>query len=196
MTDKERYIEILKTVNRAGVDQLIDYLENSDFFEAPASTKYHGAFEGGLCAHSLRVYDIIVKLNDTLGFNVENESLIIASLLHDLAKVNTYEKTFKNVKVYTPNGDKHDKGGNFEWQAQESYKTRDDVFVYGNHESTCEFIARQFIQLSIAESAAILHHMGGLAYDSSPVQLMPIYQKYNLALLLHMADFVASTEGI
>ena len=71
INDVNRFKELASSINRDGVSDLLDYLNNSDFFEAPASAKYHNCFEGGLCSHSLHVYDNLLKLN---GNNEEKET--------------------------------------------------------------------------------------------------------------------------
>jgi hypothetical protein len=184
MTDKERYIELLKSTNREGVDELIKYLEGSDFFTAPASTKYHGSFEGGLCRHCLNVYDCLEGITKLHTKHVEGriteDSIIIVSLLHDLSKVDFYELYDRNVKV------------DGQWVQQRCYKIRDDKFIYGNHEETSLFVAQQFVSLSIEEQVAILHHMGGLAYDSVKEDLNEVFHTYPLAMLLHVADSLAA----
>ena len=86
MTDKdlnkERFISLLKTTNRAGVDKIIAWLESTDFFEAPASTQYHENYTGGLCEHSLKVYNTFETLHKTFNFNININSIILMSLLH------------------------------------------------------------------------------------------------------------------
>ena len=89
---KEEFIELLKQINREGIDKLIEFLESSDFFEAPASTRYHGAFKGGLLAHSMKVYEILKTKTE------DNDSVKIVSLLHDICKVNFYKTDYRNVK--------------------------------------------------------------------------------------------------
>ena len=193
--NKDRYISLLKTVQRDGIDDLIEYLSSqSDFFLAPASTKYHGNFKGGLCAHCLHVYDILKDLVEKHGADISDESIIVSALLHDMQKINYYEPTSFNKKVYSPSGSKQDDTGRFDWVSVPGYKVIDDdkKFVYGNHEETCEYIARQFIFLTVDESAAILHHMGGLGYDSIKEGLNAVYNRYPLALFLHVADSIAA----
>lgn len=207
-----QFYNLLRSTKREGIEDLIKYLESTDFEVAPASTKYHGNFEGGLCAHSLIVFEILAKmLNDYIELkNLEfpNElgeydemmnSAIIVALLHDISKVNMYEKTFVNKKVYSKDGSKWDENGNYDWKSVPGFKTRDDEeqFVIGNHEETSEFIVRQFIPLRISESAAIMHHHGGLGWDSVPVEAMSkVYNKYTLALLLHEADLLAAYKFV
>lgn len=208
--NENRFIALLTMTNREGINDLIDYLKSTDFFYAPASTKYHGNFKGGLCLHSLYVYDIMKKMFDNylelkefndIGETYEeaHNSIIISSLLHDISKANLYEETYQNKKIYCDDGTKYDEGGRYEWKSVKGYKTRDEEeqFVIGNHEETSEFIARQFIPLRISESAAIMHHHGGVGWDSIPIEAMSkIYIKYTLALLLHEADLLAAYKFV
>ena len=197
--NKKKFIELLSSVSREGVGELIEYLEKTDFFTSPASTKYHGNFEGGLCEHSLKVYEILCKLNgiytETTGESISDDSLIISALLHDLSKIGTYEVSYQNKKVYKPDGSKWDDAGKFDWVSVKGYKTKDleDRFLYVNHEMGSEFIARQFVPLKIAESVAICCHHGGLDNLSLPAGTVgQNYGKYPLALLLHEADLMAA----
>ena len=93
MSNKERFIELLKKVNRNGIAELISWLESTSFFVDPASSKYHGSYEGGLCDHSLAVYEEYVKLT-----GIDDETTKIACLLHDVCKIGNYKKVIKNVK--------------------------------------------------------------------------------------------------
>ena len=119
---------------------------------------------------------------------------MVSALLHDMQKINYYEPTVFNKKVYSPTGSKNDSLGKFDWVSEPGYKIIDDdkKFIYGNHEETCEYIARQFIFLTVDESAAILHHMGGLGFDSIKEGLNAVYNRYPLALFLHIADSIAA----
>ena len=213
LDNENRFIDLLSSIDREGITDLIDYLKSTDFFYAPASTKYHGNFKGGLCLHSLYVYDIMKQLfEDYIKFKGDEgvaevgesyeeaiKSITIVSLLHDLSKTNLYEETITNKKVYSEDGSKYDTGGRYDWQPVKGYKTREEecTFVIGNHEETSEFIARQFIPLRVSESAAIMHHHGGVGWDSIPVEAMSkIYNKYTLALLLHEADLFAAYKFV
>lgn len=201
-SNKDEFINLLRSTNREGIEGLINYLtEKTDFFTAPASSKYHGAFEGGLCEHSLWVYKILLKLVEDYkelageDTTLDNESLIITALLHDISKVNTYESTVQNKKIYSPEGSKYDEMGNYDWVPVKGYKMKDleERFVFVNHESSSEFIIRQFIPLRIAESVAIMIHHGGIGYDSvDPEVITPNYAKYTLSMLLHQADMTAA----
>lgn len=197
-TNHDEFIFLLQSINRNGADiqKLIDKLHNSDFFIAPASTKYHCAFPGGLVEHSLNVYYNLKHLVNYKQLNevISEDSIIITALLHDISKMNFYEKTYKNKKDYNPNGTQADKIGKFDWISEEGYKIKDntDLFIYGNHEMNSEFMIRQFIPLKLEESVAILHHMGGMSMDSAKDNISAIYGKYSLATLLHVADMLAT----
>ena len=86
--NKFRFITLLKSTNRACIENVIDWLESTDFFEAPASTKYHENYTGGLCEHSLKVYDTLERLNKEFDIGIDYKSRIIMSLLHDVCKAN------------------------------------------------------------------------------------------------------------
>ena len=193
--NRYRFTELLKKVNREGADipGFIYKLEHSDFFVAPASTHYHLNVKGGLVQHSLNVYDNIVKLAQTFNIDCSEDSLIIVSLLHDIDKMNKYELYDKNVKNYHEKGTKHDDNGKFDWVVEKHYKIKDNDkrFVYGHHGQNSEYIVNTFIPLDLEESVAIVNHMGGddeyKPYDSSA-----IFNRYPLATLLRMADFMAT----
>ena len=96
MTNKERFIELYKTnIKRPGSEKLLEYLlsPHSDFFEAPASARFHGSYDGGLLEHSLNVYDCLKdylqreRVKDTYQMNYSEETIAIVSLLHDLCKI-------------------------------------------------------------------------------------------------------------
>lgn len=196
--NKVKFIELVKSIKREGIetDKLLNKLENSDFYVAPASSKYHGAYAGGLVDHCLNVYFNLKRLveNKHLDVRYDDETLIIVALFHDFSKMNFYEKTAQNKKVYSPDGSKYDEIGKYDWVAVSSYKVIDtqDRFLYGNHEQTAEYMIRQFIPLKLDESIAILHHMGGMSIDSAKDDISSIYNKCPLALLLHLADMLAT----
>lgn len=197
MNNKEQFIELLQSVKREGaqIERLIGKLEESGFFAAPASTKYHSSFEGGLCQHSLNVYNNLKLLCESKGIQVDNDSLIICALLHDMSKMSMYEEYVKNSKVYKPTGGKVDEIGRFDWEAQKAYKVKEatDRFIYGNHEQTSLFMISRYIPLTLEEEVAILHHMGGVGEDSNrSVQISEVFNRYPLALMLHLADMMST----
>lgn len=198
--NKNRYIELLSSINREGIGDLMEYIiDKSDFMTSPASTKYHGSFKGGLCEHSLIVYDYLVKLckvyEEMTGNTIDEDSIKIVALLHDISKVCTYEESYSNKKVYSENGSKFDEAGKFDWVSVKGYKTIDleNRFLFVNHELGSEFIVRQFIPLKMAESVAICCHHGGMDPQSiPPTTIAQNYSKYHLAMLLHEADLLAA----
>lgn len=200
LNNKTDFIGLLSEITREGADieKLIKKLERSDFFYAPASTQYHNSFKGGLCDHCLNVCSNMLRLvemnAEMLGINPEEvrESVIIVSLLHDISKMNTYEVGVKNEKVYSENGSKYDELGKFDWVSKRIYKTKEDKFVYGSHESTSEYILRQFIPLTLEESVAVIHHMGSMSWDSAKDNIGEVFNKYWLALLLYQADMMST----
>ena len=195
--NKARYLKLISEIEIEGSDTqgLAEYLLTSDFFTAPASTLYHNNFEGGLCAHCLNVYDSIKTLADIYApGKYEDSTLIVVALLHDLAKVNFYEKYVANKKIYNPNGSKHDNQGNFDWFAEEAYKVRDvkDRFIGGEHGFNSMIIANKYIPMTYEETLAILHHHVGIGESKQLSDLSAILNKYPLITLLHMADFLST----
>jgi len=198
--NKNTFLSILEPIvlGRPGAnwEGLKTKLLESDFFSAPASTKYHAVYEGGLCDHSLNVYYNLCSLvkNKHLENEITPDSIAIVALLHDFSKINFYTKTARNKKVYYPAGTKHDELGKFDWVSELSYTTLPDEerFIYGNHEETAEFMVRSFIPLTYIESAAILCHHGGMGYDSTQGGMASkVMAKYPLATLLHIADVIS-----
>lgn len=182
MTDtaynKERFITLLKTTNRAGVDKIIAWLESTDFFEAPASTQYHENYTGGLCEHSLKVYDTFLKLKDTFKLDISEESIAIMSLLHDVCKIDCYHKEKKNVKI----------GQN--WTQIDYWKFDDENPIGHGHKSVIILLKEDF-SLTDLEINSIISHMNG--YDKSDLfNSSNIYNKDDKTIWLHVADFIAT----
>ena len=106
MSGKEEFIELYQElIHREGADALLDYLENkSDFFTCPASARFHGAYVGGLCDHSLNVYHCLVdylareRVQELYGLECSEETVAIVALLHDLCKIGCYRPGTRNVK--------------------------------------------------------------------------------------------------
>lgn len=192
--NKQEYINLLREVNREGADipALVYKLESSDFFVAPCSTKFHLNVAGGLCKHSINVFNALNDLCEKYAPDIPRDVRIIVALCHDLDKMNKYEQYVKNVKVYSSGGSKSDDLGKFDWKSEFAYTLRDDDkrFVYGHHGQNSEYITNSYIPLNIEESAAISNHMGGL--DVNIPDATPIFNRYPLASLLHIADFVAT----
>ena len=206
-TNKQRFLDLVNGIERPGVDKerLMDKLLNSDFFEAPASAIYHNAFMGGLCAHSLNVYDSLEKLcrafytkydenGECMGYACpySEDTIRIVALFHDFDKMNKYEKTVRNKKVYSPTGSKYDEMGKFDWQAVAGYTRKEDkdIFTVGTHGENSVYMTETFIPLSVEEHCAILNHHS--VYDNPKLSVTGIYSKYHLACLLHLADMIST----
>lgn len=184
--NKDRFMDLLSKlplltdVNRLyRLDDLLYMLENSDFFTAPASTKYHHAWEGGLCQHSLEVYDNLKDINDVKCLGYDDATIIICGLLHDLAKTNYYEPTSFNRKI------------DGKWVAIPGYKVTDNPIPYGNHESTSAWMIRQYIGLTFEEEVAVLHHHAAMSYDSVKEIPSGVWSN-NLMVSLHIADMMSA----
>lgn len=173
------FVEVLRTTNRDGIEELIRYLqEETDFFTAPASTKYHGAFAGGLLMHSINVCaELRLDPNSKV---YPTETLIIVALLHDICKANCYRTEKRNVK---------ENGG---WVEKQIYVFEDEMPL--GHGEKSLYLASKFIKLSDEEAAAIRWHMGAFdcAFRGGDRGLNAAYEKYPLAVLLHMADMRAT----
>lgn len=188
--NKNRFIEVLSTVKRPGIDRLLEYLDGSDFFLAPASTKYHCNFSGGLCQHSLNVYDNIVKLNDLYNLGYDQESLILVSLLHDISKTNFYEEYFQNKKLYSSGGSKVDEGGRYDWVSVKSYRIKEPELrmVSGEHGFNSYMIIKDFIKLKDEEITAIVNHHLGMDNGYCFKDMNEVCDRYPIVTLLHLAD--------
>lgn len=178
MTNKEEFLQIYNEyVKRQGSQEFLDWLLKTDFFTAPASTKYHGACEGGLLLHSLNVYKILRERYFEEGKDSE-ESFAICALLHDLCKAQFYKVSTRNVK--------NDVTGQWE---KVPYYTVEDAFPYGHGEKSV-FLIERFMRLKTSEAMAIRWHMGG--FDDSArggsFAISLAYEKYPLAVKLHLAD--------
>lgn len=183
--------KLLSSCKRDGIDKLLKYIRKSDFYTAPASTRYHSCHEGGLLEHSLNVYKCLsAKANDEIWCyqlkDVDEESIIICSLLHDLCKTSFYTTEVKNRKVYHENGKKIDNNGAYDWESYNAY-TVNDLFPYGHGEKSVEII-EHFIKLSTNEKLAIRWHMGFSEPKESWNTLTTAIRKNPLVLALYSAD--------
>ncbi len=186
MNDKQRFIDIYKSkIKREGADELLRYLcsESSDFFIAPASTRFHGAEAGGLCRHSLNVYDCLCdqlarpRMREQYGIKYDDESIAIAGLLHDLCKVNFYRVDSRNVKK------------NGVWTSV-PYYTIDDRLPYGHGEKSV-YIISGFMRLTRDEAFAIRYHMGFSGTEDNN-QVGRALEMFPLAFALTVADMEAA----
>ena len=184
MTAKERFLEIYnEKITREGADKLLDFLLNgSDFFTAPASTRYHGAHEGGLVEHSLNVYDCLAdmaeRLKERYGIEYTDESIAIAALLHDICKVNFYKTSYRNVKDETGR-----------WQSV-PYYTIEDTLPYGHGEKSA-YIVSAYMRLTRDEAFAIRYHMG-FSGTEDPGNVGRALEMFPLAYATCCADMEAA----
>ncbi len=180
---KEEFLNILEQVKRDGMEQLIAYLEKTDFYKAPASTRFHGNYEGGLLEHSLNVYKLLrIKLSEepySSLLSVPEETIAIVSLLHDICKTSYYTVDYRNKK--------NEDGV---W-VKEPYYTVNDTIPYGHGEKSVMMISK-FIDLKAEEMYAIRWHMGFSEPKELYTTISNAYEKYPLALALHEADLEAT----
>ena len=178
---KDRFVELYtKYITRPGAGEFLAWLEETDFFTAPASTRFHGAYAGGLVEHSVNVWEELVRLLKAYPeVKVTAETAAIISLLHDVCKAGCYKTELRNKKV------------NGVWVQQPAYVFQED-FCYGGHGSKSVYLAQKYMNLAEQEAVAINCHMG--PWDRSPgdYSLGNAFEQYPLAMLLHMADMSAT----
>lgn len=179
--NKNEIISILRTVERPGIEKLIEWLSRNDYFTAPASTRFHSNYEGGLAAHSLNVYKVLkAKAEHYKDLEMPLESVIICGLLHDLCKVNFYTVSTRNKK--------NDVTG--KWEKVPFYQVDDQVPL--GHGEKSIIILSSFIKLSLDEMYAIRAHMGGYEPKENWNTVSGCWNKCKWAVLLHSADLEAS----
>lgn len=185
-TDKEEFIKIYKEkITRDGSDKLLEFLEKSDFFTAPASTRYHGAYKGGLLRHSLNVYECLVeylareRVQEKYGMKFSEESAAIVALLHDVCKVNFYTVSMRNSK--------NEQTGQWE---KVPYYTINDTLPYGHGEKSV-YMVSGFMRLTRDEAMAIRWHMGFSGVEDKNT-IGRALEMYPLAFALQVADMEAS----
>ena len=184
MNRKDEFIRLFtQYIKRPGSEALLAFLESSDFFTAPASTRFHGNYEGGLCEHSVNVWEELVRLLRAYPeVKVSGESAAIVALLHDLCKIGCYKPELKSRKTGRTKRD-----GKPEWEDYIGYAFNED-FCYGGHGSKSVFLVQQHIPLNPEEAVAINCHMGFADRSPGDYSLGSAYERYPLAWLLHVAD--------
>ena len=190
MNVRDKFIEIFKSkIKREGADKLLEFIcsPSSDFFTAPASARYHSAYEGGLCEHSINVYECLVNYLDRdvcrekYGLNYSEESIAIVALLHDLCKMNIYKVSYRNAK---------NEAGVWE---KVPYYEFDDQLPYGHGEKSVYMIS-PFMKLSREEAFAIRYHMGFSNVDNQMAinSVSKAFEMYPLSFALSTADMEAT----
>lgn len=175
------YKTLLLSTKREGIDKLVEWLENgTDFKYAPASTQYHCSFRGGLLKHSLNVYYAMYDFKNILDFlEVDDNSIIITSLLHDICKVNCYTMSTKNVKDETG-----------QWKTVPFYLF-DEEEPLGHAEKSIMLIYEQGVKLTKIERAMIRNHMGFTSNDDER-RINKLFRICPQTLVLHWADELAT----
>ena len=175
---KEEFLKIFsEKVSIPGAEKLLAWITTTDFFTAPASTRFHCACYGGLVMHSVSVYHVLMEKH----FNPETdneESFAIAALLHDLCKAQYYKVSTRNVK--------NDETGAWE---KKPYFSVEDRFPYGHGEKSV-FLIERLMKLKIEEAMAIRWHMGGFddAARGGSYAISQAFETFPLAVKLHLAD--------
>ncbi len=194
--NKQRFIDLCNEhIHREGLDKVLAYLEKSDFYTAPSSTRFHLNEDGGLCLHSMNVFEAACKIynemakpaivNGTSPFTeeVNMESIAIATLFHDLCKIKLYHKTERWKK-----DDKN------RWVSYPGYEVKDD-FPLGHGEKSCLMLS-WYMRLKPEEMLAIRWHMGMFDMGESGTPLRMSFfsatDKSPLVSIVHAADFLTS----
>lgn len=193
--DIARFESLLLSTKREGIETLLDFLRQSDFYTAPASTKYHSCHAGGLLEHSLNVNECLLrKFEDHLWkeklAGVSKESASLCSLLHDFSKNRFYEVEYKNKKIYSETGKKIDSNGRFDWVTVPGYAVN-DTHPLGHAEGSV-IMLQQFIRLKPVELYAIRWHHCFAEPKDNYNTLSSAIRKYPLILALHEADMEAT----
>lgn len=175
-------------INRDGIENLLTFLAESNFYSNPASTKYHGSYPGGLVEHSINVYySLLDELTFIYGKGWETkysrETVAIVSLFHDVCKINRYKEGTKNVKDAVTG----------QWHEERTYYYNESYKPMG-HGALSVYTIMKYIQLTDDEASAIFWHMG--AFDigiyNTVGDLANCYRQNTLAFALHRADMIAT----
>lgn len=170
-------------IHREGLTELLEYLDTTDFYTAPASTQYHNSFENGLIMHSLAVYDCMKEVADLTGVEASVESIAICGLFHDVCKANYYVKETRNKKI------------NGNWKEIEVWSVKDALPM--GHGEKSVYIIQKFMELTDVEALAIRWHLGGFDpgvhfnYPSGYSQKQA-FKENHLVALLAGADLIAT----
>lgn len=192
MGRKEQILELLDKTDRAGIDEVMDWLKSSDFFMAPASTNFHGNYEGGLAEHSLNVYiaamrlrTMALSLKPELESELPEDSVAIATLLHDICKADIYKEITKKRQVFG------------RWEDYQGFTVDYSNFPLGHGEKSVIILLRLGLDLTDAEIAAIRWHMTSwdLPFQSREAlgNINAAKDKYPLCALVQLADGFASS---
>lgn len=184
---RDEFVSIYENnIKRNNADKLLAYMlsENSDFFEAPASTRFHSSYAGGLAQHSLNVYYCLKdylsrqRARDVYNMNYSEETIALCALLHDICKMNFYKVDYRNAK--------NEQGV---WE-KVPYYTIDDQLPYGHGEKSV-YIISGYMRLTREEAFAIRYHMGFSGVEDKN-SIGRAFEMFPLAFALSVADMEAS----
>lgn len=187
MTKREEFIAVYQeNIQRRGADRLLEWLDSdaSDFFTAPSSTRFHGAYEGGLVEHSLNVYECLKdylnrpRTKELYGMDYTPETIAVTALLHDICKVGFYAVDYRNAK--------NEKGV---WEKVPYYTVR-DTLPYGHGEKSV-YMIQSFMRLTRDEAFAIRYHMG-FSGNEDKNSVGRALEMFPLALAVNVADMEAT----
>lgn len=191
--NKQEFEELLKATGREGIDYVIEDLEHGGFFEAPASAGHHLNVAGGLCQHSLNVchtalmiWEGLAKLDPASMNSVKRESVVIASLLHDVCKADIYHRTVKKRKNKATG----------QWEDSEGYAISYKKFPMGHGEKSVIQLLLSGLDLHDDEMLAIRWHMGGFGLNFNSYEDERCYDtariEYPLCSIVQCADSLAA----
>ena len=180
LENREKFMELMRKTERAGVEDMLKWLDTTDFYSAPASTRYHGSYPGGLVQHTLNVAYELKQLVDFYEVKIPKDSILICALGHDFCKINTYRETIVNVPPQRTKSGK--------WEQQQGYKK--DEYLKLGHGAKSLSTLQDFITLKDYEKEAIYWHMGAfdLGQYNNINDLSKTFEENPLAFLLHIAD--------
>lgn len=184
MDIKQKFIDIYKSkITRDGADKMLEYLENSDFFTAPASSRYHGSHPCGLVEHCVNVYECLTdyltrnRTKELYGMDFSEETVAIVSLLHDVCKIGCYKTSTRNVKE------------NGQWK-EVPYFEFSDPMPYGHGEKSV-YIINGYMRLKREEAFAIRYHMGFSGIEDKNT-VGNVFEMFPLAFALSVTDMEAT----
>ena len=192
LENREKFMELMRKTERAGVEDMLKWLDTTDFYSAPASTRYHGSYPGGLVQHTLNVAYELKQLVDFYDVKIPKDSILICALGHDFCKINTYKETIVNVPPQRTKSGK--------WEQQQGYKK--DEYLKLGHGAKSLSTLQDFITLKDYEKEAIYWHMGAfdLGQYNNINDLSKTFEENPLAFLLHIADmcvtYIIENEGV
>ena len=177
----EQFKELLKSTNREGIEEIIKWLDESDFKFAPASTQYHNSFKGGLLTHSLDVYYHMYDFSNLIEFfDLPKDTIIITALLHDVCKIDTYDTSYRNVK--------NEEG---QW-TKVPYFTVNEAIPYGHGEKSVMLLQYKGLKLNLIEIMMIRNHMSAFRDNQYLNDVSHRFSKCPQSLILHFADMLST----